>query len=134
MDGPGISAASDLRLLFIVSTHFRGHLANSAQNKDITMLIEAMCNAAQERLEQSASPPSTTLPKHVDFYNARLENNLSAEYHQDRSQGFAQLLDHTWNFNNRPPGDVQLGFGEFPGRLLGSEENPTFENERDGFN
>jgi hypothetical protein len=137
MDGPGISAASDLRLLFSASTHFRSHLASSAQNKDITILIEAMCTAAQERLEQSTSPPSTTRLNHANLYSARLEENLNAEYHQDRSQGPPQPFDHTWNYTDGPMRNVQLGFSdglnEFPGGLQGSDENPSYDYEQGQF-
>jgi hypothetical protein len=130
MDGPGISAASDLKLLFSTSTHFRGHLAKFAQNKDMVILIEAMCNAAQARLGQTASPPATTQAVNVDLYSARFADHLN---YQDPNTGLVHPSDPAWAFMNGPSADNTLEYsGSFDGfhaTLHGNKESPTSEYE-----
>jgi hypothetical protein len=127
MEGPSktVSAASDLKLLFSASTHFRGHLANSAQNKDITMLIEEMCNAAQAHLDPHISSPNTTRPTAVNHFNPHFSNQSSAEYH------VADTAFPMGDFLDLEVGDVSLEFDDdfnrFTARLQGAENSPLPE-------
>jgi hypothetical protein len=135
MDGPGISAVSDLKLLFSTSTHFRGHFANSTQNKDMMILIEAMCNAAQARLGESASPSAMAQRMNVDLYSARLADHLN---YQEPNAGPTPSSDPAWAYVNGPSASLSFGcdgsFERFPTRFHSIEESPKSEFELGSFN
>jgi hypothetical protein len=109
MDGPGISAASDLKLLFSAFTHFRGRLANFAQNQDVIVLIEAMCSAAQARLGQSVLPSATAQLNDVDLHSARLADHLNN--YRELDVGLTHPSELAEGFISGPSANLSVDYG-----------------------